>query len=342
MLHDHDEMILRLPGTAEEREWLEEHLEVLSVKERVVLDVAVERSPPATMADAVNHLLSLDRYAVCDCSKGYEALGDLFLSERFVPLEQRPFFDKAALGRLYEEQHPGQFIGNCYVEYPKNQHTLRYDGSEFPKIETEGWSVRMKLASEAVPEGVWVRLPDYDAAFRDDPGDIAFALDELGVELLQDCTLLDARCVLPCVQDLAGQYERIGDLVRAGLELGLLLDELGSPEFFERLSVALEFEHCRRLDDAYRISCELNDYDLVSVDAFIDQVRQKLDGQRWAECGDAVKNSFDYTAYAAALAEQQGYQVTDDEAYFIRKRDSPELEQQPSMTVPVQGGMEMM
>lgn len=330
MLHDHDEMLLRLPGTAEEREWLEEHLEVLSVKERVVLDVAVAREPPQNMAGAVNCLLSLDRYVVRDGSRGYEALGDFFLSERFVPLEQRPFFDKTALGRLYEDQHPGLFIGTCYVEYPKNQHTLHYDGSEFPEIVAEGWSVRMKLASEAVPEGVWVRLPDYDAAFRDDPGDIAFALDELGVELLQDCTLLDARCVLPCVRDLAGQYERIGDLVRAGLELGLLLDELGSPDFFERLSVVLEFEHCRRLDDAYRISCKLNDYDLVSVDAFIDQVRQKLDGQLWAKCGDAVKNSFDYTAYAATLAEQQGYQVTDDECYFVRKRDSPELEQQPT------------
>ena len=32
MLHGHDEMLLRLPGTVEEHEWLAEHLEVLSVK----------------------------------------------------------------------------------------------------------------------------------------------------------------------------------------------------------------------------------------------------------------------------------------------------------------------
>ena len=330
MTHDHDEMLLRLPGTAEEREWLEEHLEVLSVKERIALAAAVERRPPAAMADAVNHLLSLNSYAAHNCSRGYEALGDLILSEQFVPWEQRPFFDKAALGRLYEEQHPGQFIGNIYLEYPRDQYTLHYDGTDLPEAEAERWSVRLKLASEAVPEGVWIRLPDYEAAFGDDPGDIAFALDELGVELFQDCTLLDARCVLPCVQGLAGQYERIHDLVHDGQELGFLLDEQYSPEFFERLSAALEFEHCRRLDDAYRISCELNDYNLVSVDAFIDQVKQKLDGQRWAQCGDAVKNCFNYAAYAAAQAERQGYQVTDDESYFIRKRDSPELEQQPA------------
>ena len=39
MLHDHDEMLLHLPGTAAEREWLEGHLKVLSVKERIALTI---------------------------------------------------------------------------------------------------------------------------------------------------------------------------------------------------------------------------------------------------------------------------------------------------------------
>ena len=185
-----------------------------------------------------------------------------------------------------------------------------------------------------MPEGVWIRLPDYEAAFGDDPGDIAFALDELGVELFQDCTLLDARCVLPCVQGLAGQYERIHDLVHDGQELGFLLDEQYSPEFFERLSAALEFEHCRRLEDAVRIGRGLDSYDLVSVDAFIDQVKQELNKEDWAVYGDAVKNCFNYAAYAAALAERQGYQTTEDGLNYIRKRDPPILEQQ-------RGGMTM-
>ena len=78
------------------------------------------------------------------------------------------------------------------------------------------------------------------------------------------------------------------------------------------------------------IGRDLDSYDLVSVDTFIDQVKQKLDERQWAKCGDAVKNCFNYAAYAAAQAERQGYQVTDDGSYFIRKRDSPELEQQPT------------
>ena len=263
----------------------------------------------------------------------YEVLGRFFCSEQHIPMEQRPFFDKATLGRLYGEQHPGLFIGNCYVEFPEKQPALRYDGSELPKIETEGWSVRLKLASEMVPEGVWIRLPDYEAALRDDPGDIELAMDELGVKVLPDCTLLDAQCVLPCVQGLAGQYDKINDLIDDGQELGFLLDEQSSPDFFEQFSTVLEFEHCRRLNDAVCIGRDLYNYDLVSVDTFIDQVKQKLDERQWAKCGDAVKNCFNYAAYAAAQAERLGYQLTDDGCRFIRKRDSPELEQQPIMTM---------
>lgn len=62
MLHGHDEMLLHLPGTAGEQEWLAEHLEVLSVKERIALTAAMAREPPQDMAGAVNCLLSLEWY----------------------------------------------------------------------------------------------------------------------------------------------------------------------------------------------------------------------------------------------------------------------------------------
>ena len=58
MLRDHDEMLLRLPGTVEEREWLD--LKVLSVKERIALTAAMAHEPPQDMAGAVNCLLSLE------------------------------------------------------------------------------------------------------------------------------------------------------------------------------------------------------------------------------------------------------------------------------------------
>ena len=334
MERSYDETILCLPGTAEEKQWLAEHLEVLSVRERPILSAAMAREPPQDMAGAVNCLLSLDEYEVRGHVGSYTALGEFSLFEQCVPQDQQAYFDLTALGYAYEDQHPGLFIGNCYVEYPASQSVMLYDGGELP--EAEGWSVRLKLASEAVPAGVWVKLPDYNEVNNDGPGEIRLALDELRVKTIQECTLLDARCVLPCVQNLAGQYDNLADLVYDGQELGILLDKRGqgSPDFLERFSAALELESCRRLYDALNIASSLNGYDYISKDRFLDKVTEEVNGQEWAKGGDAVKGCFDYAAYAAALAEQQGYQTTADGLNYIRKRDSPVLEQQ-------QGGMIM-
>ena len=43
------ESILHLPGTAEEKQWLAEHLEVLSVRERIILSAAMAREPPSAI-----------------------------------------------------------------------------------------------------------------------------------------------------------------------------------------------------------------------------------------------------------------------------------------------------
>lgn len=331
----YDEAILRLPGTAAEKQWLTEHLEVLSVRERIILSTAMAREPPQDMAGAVNCLLSLDEYEVRGHVGSYEALGEFFLFEQCVPQDQRAYFDMNALGQTYEEQHPGQFIGSCYVEYPSTQPVIAYDGHDLPQAEAEDWSVRLKLASETVPDGVWVKLPDYNEVNDDGPGDIRFALDELRVRTIQECTLLDAQCILPCVHNLADQYSDLADLIYDGQNMGFLLNEQGqgSPDFLERFAAALELENCCRMDDAVNIAENLSGYDVISRDKFLDNVTEELSKQAWAKGGDAVKGCFDYAAYAAALAEQQGYQVTDDECYYIRKRDSPVLEQQTGMTM---------
>ena len=56
---------------------------------------------------------------------------------------------------------------------------------------------------------------------------------------------------------------------------------------------------------------------VLSRDKFLDKVTEELSKQEWAKDGDAVKGCFDYAAYAAALAEQQGYQATEDGLNYI-------------------------
>ena len=121
MERSHDGSILCLPGTAEEKSWLAGYLEVLSVRERIILSAAMARKPPLNMAEAMNCLLSLDEYEVRSRMSSYADLGEFSLFEKCVPQDQQAYFDLTALGQVYEDQHPGLFIGNCYVEYPSSQ-----------------------------------------------------------------------------------------------------------------------------------------------------------------------------------------------------------------------------
>ena len=61
MLRDHDEMLLRLPGTVEEREWLDRYARGdPEARKRIALTAAMAHEPPQDMAGAVNCLLSLE------------------------------------------------------------------------------------------------------------------------------------------------------------------------------------------------------------------------------------------------------------------------------------------
>ena len=113
-MNKHTDDLLRLSGTAEEKAWLEERLGMLSVKEGIILDAAMQHNPPDTMADAVNCLLTLNQYIVHPADS-YEQLGKYCLWEYRVPYEHQSFFDMTALGHVYEDEHPGLFIGNSYV-----------------------------------------------------------------------------------------------------------------------------------------------------------------------------------------------------------------------------------
>ena len=128
MERGHDEMILHLPGMAEEKQWLSDHLETLSVRERIVLSAAMAREPPKDMTEAVNCLLSLDEYEVRGHVGNYAALGEFFLFDRCVP-QAGQYLEKQAK-EAYENcrcRHGTEVIGlnigkmNEYSEMIRNR-----------------------------------------------------------------------------------------------------------------------------------------------------------------------------------------------------------------------------
>ena len=218
--------LLQLPGRPEEQDWLRERLEVLTAREGIALDAAIQRHPAQDSTEVVSLLASLDEYEVLGGIQSYEDLGLYYLEETNARLlALRDYIDLDKLGRQYEAQHPGRFAGGCYVVYPRKGVTGFYDGVNLPGPDYS-WSLRLKLASSAVPEGVWLALPDYNDIMDVRPGEIRLALDALGVQTIRECTLLEARCSLPGITGLEDAYRgRLEDLIYDGQNLGFILQE---------------------------------------------------------------------------------------------------------------------
>lgn len=315
--------LANLPGRQGKQTWLLDKLERLSVWESRALTALTQRRPPNTAEDMVNRVLALQGCSVYLAPDGYESLGERELRRMggSDPEELLPHADLYALGTRFEDQHPGLFVGNCFVAYPLEDAPV-YRGRDSPLPGDDGWSVRLKLASPAVPEGVWLRLPDYrdlDADCASD-GESALAKDALRVQSLNECTLLDAECVLPEAGDIKEQYDSIEDLVFDGNSLGIILDERGqgTEYWIERFAAALEYENCRKLRLALDISQNLHCYDWVSCEMLeefaLDHLRSCGVSEELIQSG-----SIDLTSYAEDLLENSGYMLTGDESAYVTR-----------------------
>lgn len=301
-----------LPGTAQEQAWLKERLETLSVREGYALTAALTQFPPESMVGAIDRCLSLDEYEIC-MAGNYEQLGKLCLMTHQPPEESLPHEELYHLGKKYEAENPGFFIGGCFVVYPSVDRAPCQEQLSPPPADTD-WSVKLKLASSSCPEGVWVRLPDYFST------EVPLALKELGAESLGDCVLLEARCILPEAGNLMEQYSSAEELVRDGDNLGYILGERGQgmPNFMERFAAALEYEDCRTLRFALDISQNLRGYEWIPCDDV-----KKFAKKHLHSCKVPVEfiraGYIDLKSYAIDLLAQEGYvQTKDGSAYVTR------------------------
>ena len=320
MIMDDFKEFLELPGTPQEQEWLKERLETLSVWESYALAAVSMGYPPEKAANAINSILNLPGCTLHPAGS-YEDLGKYSLrGAANLPEDVLPYVDFDHIGQEFENKHTGLFINGYFVEYPKTTAEPSYSGKNVIFLEDSDWSVKLKLASPAVPEGVWLRLPGYDGKMAEESNEVVLALDELRVKSLEDCTLLEARCILPEAGDLMQQYSSVTELVRDGDNLGYVLDEQGQgePHWLEKFAAALEYEDCRTLKFALDIAQNLHCYEWVPRDGIKEFAADHL-----RSCGvpDELIQSgdIDLKAYAEDLLETSGYMEANDESgYLIR------------------------
>lgn len=313
------EALLYLPGQPEETKWLKSKLETLSAREEIILQAALQRQPAKASEDVIRSVLSIPYYEVCPNVDSYADLGRFFMeyeNTTKIPPEALAFVDMETLGCRYAALRPGVFTGFCYVQYPPENIKLpHYDGIQLP-AEDYSWSLRLKIASDAKPDGVWICLPDYEDIAQDKPGEIEIAFQELEVEFNSECILLDAKCVLPGITDLL-EYGDLADLIYDGQELGIMLDERGQgqPDYIRRLLAALEYEGCNTLRNALDIAKNLHCYDMVLESELESYGKQALSGVT----GTTLDGCIDYEGYARQLLRQRGFHsALNGTAYIAR------------------------
>ena len=327
-----------LPGPAQYQAWVKERLETLSVREGYILAAVLQRAPPRDAEEAVDCLNSLEDYDVCPAGS-YEELGRFSLRRIKVPEDVLPYVDLDELGRQYEDKHPGLFIGHCYVAYPKQPSPPIRQENGAPLLWDDSWSVKLKLASPAVPEGVWLRLPDYTLDTDYDAGELALVLHELKAGSLDDCTLLEAQCILPEAGDLTAQYSSVSELARDGNNLGHVMDEQGQgePHWLEKFAAALEYENCRTLKFALDISQNMHCYEWVSGEELADFAANHL-----RSCGvpeELIQSgAINFDDYAEDLLETSGYMQTGGETGYVTRNNREFIHE---YTTPDGAGMTM-
>ena len=329
-----------LPGEGREQHWIKSRLETLSVREGIILAAAVQKEPPESTDQAINTLQALDYYNVCYPAGSYEQLGRHYLSHFNVPAEALPHIDFDQLGQQYEDQHPGLFVGNCYVEYPKTAPApVCQAGGILPG--DDAWSVKLKVASPTVPEGVWLRLPDLSGFDCEAGSEVELAKDALHVQSWDECVLLNAFCILPEAGDLMEQYDDVADLLYDGQNLGYVLLERGRGEegWQKKFAAALEFESCRDLKLLLDISQNMSCYEWVPSEGLKDFAAEHL-----RSCGvsDQLIQSgcIDLEGYAEDLLENSGYMLTGDESGYMTRNNRPfvrEYTQEPEPMEQVMG-----
>ena len=315
--------LLSLPHTDAEQEWLRERLETLSAKERVILRAVLSWEELETAEDAVNLLMLVgnDNYDFYCPVTNYADLGRCYLGEKRTNLTDSPkrLAELEALGRFFEQDSPGKFVEDCYVLHPRSIMLQLYSRRN-PEELNDGWNIRVKLASESCPEGVWIHLPDYPFTQGGSPDEIGIALRRLGVEDVGACRIMDARCNVPGVGDIPAQYDSAEALLNDANNLGFILTgkDKEAPDFEERFAAALEYENCATLAEAVSIGNDVSSYGIVKIENLREFAGKEL---RHSGVPPKMRKNINLAEYGERLLLDRGYRKNRDGRLFIGRLD---------------------
>ena len=246
-------------GTAAEVEFAAKRLRELSAKQHLVLDGALQINPATSIKDFINRTFQLEDYRIYYGATDVENLGRFACEYLGGGDFDSTYFDDGE--HTLSIAPNGAFTEYGYVYKCSDNAPEVYDGTNLDEFRDEDFSVILRIAAPNGTESVSLRLPDLSVEYGM-PDEVAIAQDALGVADIAECRLVDVRCVLPSVGNLADEYDgRLAELIQDANRFGTLLWR-GNSSFLARVDAIMELMDYGTLAEALRTAEYVGQVDL--------------------------------------------------------------------------------
>ena len=283
--------------------------------ERVKLEGAAILTDCKSPEDCAKLLYNLDSFALTPNVGDYEALGRYFAANDFsdslvaVPPNEMAYFDYDLLGRMGWDDSTNVFINGHHIkDTEKELHEPDLS------VDPIACYMKMRLCSDANPDGVWIKFPLSGMEAVDAPeqsDELRVALAGLKANSLDECRAVECRSVYStltkCLDAHAG--EPLEQILWKAHNLGFAESELGqfgSDQNCAKFAAALEYEGCSNLNFAADISQNLRCYDFAPT------------AEAWAEnhllrqgVEPTLTGCFDLKTLGNTLAADNGVVITE-------------------------------
>lgn len=309
-------------GPAEHAAFLDRRVAEMSPKEWRLFRAAMEMAPQNDLAGLIALTQNLPRFEYYYPAADAAEAGRLLALREYGADDVIQFLDYEKVYTDHVKEHGGVLVDGAFVQRCSDGSIERIAADaaairEFGIPPDDGWSAKLKLRGPTGEEA-WLRLPDYEESNFGAKDEIASTLDAVGAGTLDECTLTEAKCILPGI-DLMHYDKPLATLVYEASNLGYALHEEphGNIQYFEDvLRHALEYENCGRLDFALDIVANLDCFDFVP-DA---EWRAEIDDLISEGTSKIITNALDYEAYAADNYRDMMWRV---DGGFFRRNDRP-------------------
>ena len=302
-----DDIYQQFTCTKEEAAYFEKRFSKFSVQETLKLEGMLNLYRPKSAEDLINLMEQFDHIELYYGLDTPEKLGSyLARTIDHVKASALPFVRCDKIAQNYLQKHNGTLVEHAYAE-AFGPLSRVYDGKNLSSLSGGDCGIKIKVASPAYPDGLWIDFPAYDNV--EGAENTTVYLDILEVEGWDECTFLEGEC---CFSDIEIQKEgmdTLADLIWNAMDFGYVYAERGQGQafFMEKWQSAIELEHCKSLQYALDISQNLDCYDFIPIETDLEQYGRALAGEKnLFDQNSATAANFDYAGYVKATCLSGG------------------------------------